>query len=172
MNSNWLTGAATASLFLTPPAVGQPTNAPVAEGQAQWGTIGPWALATMRRQQRVVMYGIPAPYASLRDPLPNSADKLKRGAAVFRQHCVACHGPSGFGTGPAGKQLSPPPANLEWLARMPSSRSGPYMYWTIAEGGKQFESAMPSFKKVLSPRDIWSAIAYVRDGLGASQGPR
>ena len=55
---------------------------------------------------------------------------------------------------------------------MPSNRAGPYMYWTIAEGGKQFGSAMPSFKKALSPQDMWSVIAYVRDGLGDRQNNR
>lgn len=161
--------ATVASCFLAAPVLGQ---AGPPEPQPQWGTIGPWTMATMRRQQRVMMYGVPAPYASLRDASPNTPGKLSRGRTVFRQQCVACHGPSGFGTGAAGRQLSPPPADLEWLASMPSSRSGPYMYWTIAEGGKQFGSAMPSLKKTLSPPEIWSVIAYVRDGLGDRQNSR
>ena len=163
--------AAAAAFFLAAPVLGQAESAPSA-AQPQWGTMGPWTMATMRRQQRVMMYGIPAPYTSLRDPFPSSSGKLARGATLFKQHCVACHGPSGFGTGAAGRQLSPPPADLEWLAQVPGSRSGPYIYWTIAEGGKQFGSAMPSFKKALSPQDIWSVITYVRDGLGDRQESR
>ncbi len=39
------------------------------------------------------------------------------------------------------------------------------MYWTIAEGGRQFDSDMPAFKDRLSKQDIWAVIAYVRAGL-------
>jgi hypothetical protein len=36
----------------------------------------------------------------------------------------------------------------------------PFMYWTVAEGGAQFGSAMPAFKDALSKDDIWAVIAY------------
>jgi mono/diheme cytochrome c family protein len=39
------------------------------------------------------------------------------------------------------------------------------MYWAIAEGGQEFESDMPAFKKSLSRKEMWSVIAYVRAGL-------
>ena len=41
----------------------------------------------------------------------------------------------------------------------------PYLYWTIAEGGRQFESDMPAFKDRLAKKDIWAVIAYIRAGL-------
>ena len=62
----------------------------------------------------------------------------------------------------------PAPADLEWLARTPKSRAEPYMYWTVAEGGKPFESEMPAFKDRLSKKDMWAVIAYVRAGLPRS----
>ena len=42
------------------------------------------------------------------------------------------------------------------------------MYWSIAEGGRQFDSDMPAFKSTLSKKDIWSVIAYVRAGMPRS----
>jgi len=36
------------------------------------------------------------------------------------------------------------------------------MYWTIAEGGTAFGTAMPSFKEALSKEDIWAVIAYIQ----------
>jgi mono/diheme cytochrome c family protein len=39
------------------------------------------------------------------------------------------------------------------------------MYWSIAEGGSQFESDMPAFKDSLSKDDMWSVIAYIRAGF-------
>jgi mono/diheme cytochrome c family protein len=39
------------------------------------------------------------------------------------------------------------------------------MYWTIAEGGSAFSSAMPPFKAALSKEDIWAVIAYIQASL-------
>lgn len=144
-------------------------------GSSRWGKTGPGTIANLARHHQVMMYGVPTPYNSLSDPLPRTHAKFSRGATVFEQHCASCHGPSGHGEGTAGKELSPPPANLAWLADTPMSRSDPYMYWTIAEGGIWLGSDMPSFKGTLSSNDIWSVITYVREGMGtrsASSDPK
>ena len=39
------------------------------------------------------------------------------GAALYRQHCAACHGDSGRGDGLVGQALRTPPADLTTLAR-------------------------------------------------------
>ena len=121
--------------------------------------------ANMARHQQVLMHGVPAPYDGLRDPLPDNRDKLRRGAAIFDRQCSACHGWSGRGTGPEGFFLVPAPADLEWLAGTPKDRSEPYIYWTVAEGGKAVDSEMPAYKKTLSAEDIWAVAAYVRAGM-------
>ena len=132
---------------------------------AQPDTGPPRWMANMSRLHQVVMNGIPRPYANARDPMPDTPAKLRRGAAVFDRHCAACHGASGQGTGPDAFALVPAPADLEWLARTPESRSEPYMYWSIAEGGQSFGSEMPAFKQTLSPKDRWSVIAFIRAGF-------
>lgn len=128
--------------------------------------MGPprWA-ANIARKQHVIMYGIPASYAHVRDPLADNQAKLRRGRMLFDSHCTGCHGWTGQGSGPEAFALVPAPADLEWLARTPEDRAEPYMYWSIAEGGRQFESDMPAFKDRLSKKDIWAIIAYVRAGL-------
>ncbi len=159
--------------------LGQPgMMGPRMMGPGQWGMMGqpgimgpgmmgPGMLGNMSRHHQAMMYGIPRPYSALRDPLPNTAATLRRGAAVFQQNCASCHGLQGRGDGPAGVELVPPPANLAWLAHTPMSRSDPYMYWTIAEGGKALGSNMPAFTGTLPKNDIWSVIAYIREGLGS-----
>ena len=121
--------------------------------------------ANMSRHQQVLMHGVPAPYASMRDPSPDSVGKLRRGTMLFDRHCSSCHGWSGKGGGSEGFFLVPAPADLEWLARTPKDRSNPYIYWSIAEGGAQFESDMPAFKQTLSSEDIWALSAYLRAGM-------
>jgi len=141
---------------------------PLAATAAQSDQGPPRWAANIVRKQHVIMNGIPRPYSAARDPLPDTSAKLRRGAAVFDRHCSACHGWRGQGGGPEAFALVPAPADLEWLARTPKSRSEPYMNWTIAEGGREFESDMPAFKRTLSKRDIWSVIAYIRAGLPRS----
>lgn len=138
---------------------------PPASATAQ-GDEGPprWA-ANIARKQQVIMYGLPKAYSSVLDPLPDTSDKLRRGAYVFEQHCSSCHGWNGQGAGPEAFALVPAPADLEWLRGTPKAQADPYTYWAIAEGGGQFESEMPAFKGKLPPNDVWSVIAYIRAGL-------
>ena len=132
------------------------------------GMMGHGMMMSSARHRQAMMGGIPAPYASMRNPLPVTQATLERGAAVFAQNCAACHGQTGRGDGEAGKSLSPPPANLAWFSQMPMSRWDPFMYWTVAEGGQQFATAMPAFKDALPKNDIWSVISYIQHGLGRS----
>jgi mono/diheme cytochrome c family protein len=141
------------------------TALPLAVAVAQSDMDKPRWMANMARHQKVVMYGVPAPYGTAGDPLPDSPQKVQRGSAVFDQHCASCHGWAGEGTGPEGFFLVPAPADLAWLARTPKGKADPYIYWSIAEGGKAFNSEMPAFKETLSQQDIWSVTAYIREGM-------
>jgi mono/diheme cytochrome c family protein len=113
------------------------------------------------RHHFVMQHGIDPKYADATSPLPATADDLERGRQVYEQNCAACHGPRGFGDGPAGTSLQPPPARLVGLGRMPMTSDG-YLYWTVAEGGIPVGSAMPPFKDVLKPDDIWKVILFIQ----------
>jgi len=138
---------------------------PIAASGAQPDEGPPRWAANIARKQQVIMHGLPRAYAAARDPSPDTRDKLRRGAALFERHCAACHGWNGQGGGPEAFALVPAPADLEWLARTPKGRADPYIYWAIAEGGREFESDMPAFKGRLAKRDIWAVVAYIRAGL-------
>ena len=135
-------------------------------GAGQWHMGQAWSgPGPMPRHHVAMMWGIPAPYTSMHNPLPVSQAPIKRGATVYAANCVSCHGTTGLGDGEAGRNLSPRPGNLVWLSQMPMARWDAFMYWTIAEGGTQFGSAMPAFKDALSKDDIWSVTAYVQARL-------
>ena len=154
----------------TQPAYQSPIGSMMGPGMmGQHGMLGRGMMTgSMVRHHRAMMYGIPEPYRSAHNPLPVSAETLRRGAHVYSQNCAACHGARGFGDGPAARQLSPRPADLAWLSH--SHMVGdPYIYWTVAEGGQPVGSAMPAFKANLSQRDIWAVVTYVRDGLPAAR---
>lgn len=122
-------------------------------------------MGSMPRHHQARMSGVPAPYDSVKNPLPQTQETVDRGAAVYEQKCASCHGATGQGDGEAGRKLSPPPANLAWLSHMPLAQWDPFMYWTVAEGGAQFKTAMPAFKDTLSADDIWAVIAYIQARL-------
>lgn len=106
-------------------------------------------------------HGLPPSYARKKNPLPATAENLKAGKQLYEHNCVACHGATGRGDGPASEGLDPPPADLAGIGSMPMM-SDNYVYWAIAEGGRQFNSAMPAMKGALSDIKIWKLVLYVR----------
>ena len=123
------------------------------------------------RHQVAMLGGVPEPYKSMSNPLAVSKKTVRRGEAVFDQHCVSCHGQTGRGDGAESHSLSPRPGDLAWLSTMPMANWDPFMYWTIAEGGAQFRTGMPAYKDKLSSDDIWAVISYIQARLPQSEKP-
>ena len=132
----------------------------------KWSSVSKWhGPGPIPRHDAAMKLGIPASYSLMTNPLPKTQETLIRGAAVYVQKCASCHGTKGLGDGEAGHNLSPAPGNLAWLADMPMRQWDGFKYWTIAEGGAQFRSAMPAFKDTLSQDDIWAATTYIQAHL-------
>src|SRR5437867_7073547 len=93
------------------------------------------------------------------DPYPKRPPSLARGAVVFREQCVQCHGPTGRGDGPKARHLEgPAPASLADRAAMSTvSPVAVYRKLTIGVAG----TAMPQFEETLSPEDRWAVASYV-----------
>ena len=153
------------------PSAGVLAVATVLSGQPTFAQIeqNPVIQPSLRRHAMAETYGIPARYAAMRNPLPSNARTWQRGAAIYAQRCATCHGVAGRGDGPSGTLLPSPPANLAWFATLPPGRWDGFMYWSIADGGRQFGTAMPSYQKLLSQKDIWAVSAYIRQTLGKSR---
>jgi mono/diheme cytochrome c family protein len=82
---------------------------------------------------------------------------LKQGQSIFEARCVRCHGPKGLGD---GKESDPkaPAADLTDPFRADLNPDG-VMFHRVA-GGKP--PAMPAFKSLLSPEEIWAVVAYAK----------
>ena len=93
------------------------------------------------------------------DPYPRRPPSIARGAAVFREQCVQCHGPTGKGDGPKARQLEgPAPASLADRGAMSTvSPVDVYRKLTIGVAG----TAMPQFEETLPPEDRWAVASYV-----------
>ncbi len=102
---------------------------------------------------------IPADYAGLHNPVVAGSASLARGQEIYSENCEICHGVSGLGDGPDGAQLSPGPAPIRISGQMLSDE---YLFWRISEGGEVFDTAMPTWKRILDERQRWDVINYVR----------
>jgi mono/diheme cytochrome c family protein len=60
----------------------------------------------MARHHQFMMGGVPEAYRLLTNPLPENAEVISRGRAIYRDHCASCHGPSGLGDGEDGRTIA------------------------------------------------------------------
>jgi putative copper export protein/mono/diheme cytochrome c family protein len=98
------------------------------------------------------------PTTYVRNPVPFQVTAVQRGEALFRTHCVGCHGPQGRGDGPAAAGLSPQPADLT-AAHVDDHTDGDIFWWlTYGVAG----TAMPSFVQTLSESERWELIRFLR----------
>ncbi|GIX49698.1 MAG: cystathionine gamma-synthase [Candidatus Tectimicrobiota bacterium] len=88
---------------------------------------------------------------------PRRLPPLAAAPALFQQHCAACHGPQGFGDGPAAAALQPPPSNFHDRQRQ-QQRSVYSLYSTLTLGVAG--TAMPAFTQ-LSDAERWALAFYV-----------
>jgi mono/diheme cytochrome c family protein len=82
---------------------------------------------------------------------------VRRGLALYREHCVVCHGAAGEPRQRAGVGLNPNPPPLEQAIERLSVGE---IYWTTAYGLKM--TGMPSFLLGRTPGEIWAIVAFVR----------
>lgn len=88
---------------------------------------------------------------------PTRAPDFAHGAQLFQQNCVACHGTTGNGDGPAAKALATPPIAFTNQDRA-RERSVFSLYQIVTQGVDG--TPMPSFAS-LSDDDRWSLALYV-----------
>lgn len=94
--------------------------------------------------------------AKKQNPVPADANAVATGKKLFIGNCLACHGATGKGDGPAAAAFNPRPRDLS-DPRI-SSQSDGELFWKITEGKKP----MPAYEKLLSETDRWKVIDYTR----------
>jgi mono/diheme cytochrome c family protein len=83
----------------------------------------------------------------------------ERGAELFQQYCVLCHGDTGHGDGRAALLQKTRPSDLTR-----STRSDAYKLQMIRNGGQSLgrSAGMPAWSQVLSAEDIENVVAFLR----------
>ncbi len=138
-----------------------------------------WSYDPMAMGHDVMQPRVPADRMAearqLRNPLPESAETIARGKALYtgRGACVNCHGAEGDGNGPVAAQLNPSPRNFQhhgfWRHRTEGE-----IFWVIKHGSPG--TSMVGFADQLTDEEIWALIQYERTfakghGHGRGMGP-
>lgn len=93
-------------------------------------------------------------------------DTVVNTGEVYRRQCVACHGETGEGNGPAAVAFNPKPANLTDPEFM-SERTDEELLNVLRQG----KGAMPAFSAILSDEDLVRMVRYIRTLSAKPQAP-
>ncbi|HVL55524.1 MAG TPA: c-type cytochrome [Burkholderiaceae bacterium] len=90
-------------------------------------------------------------------PALDDAQMIERGLALYRRHCLSCHGAPGVAPAPFALGMRPLPANLAYTARhwRPAE-----IYWVVRHGVRM--TGMPAWQFRMSDADLWATVAFVR----------
>jgi len=102
-------------------------------------------------------YVPPTPAPTLNVSYPENLPSPARGASIYAEKCLACHGEDGLGNGPqaAGLAVAVPAIALRDIA----SQSTPIDWYTIISRGRM-DRFMPPFTS-LTEQERWDVLAYV-----------
>ncbi|MDB5840742.1 MAG: cytochrome [Herminiimonas sp.] len=93
----------------------------------------------------------------IRAPSLTAPTRIRRGAAIYRDSCVQCHGAPGVAPADIGKSMQPIPGPLVDAAKHWQASE---MYWITRHGIKM--SGMPAWEFRMSDDDIWSVVAFLK----------
>ncbi len=89
-------------------------------------------------------------------PTIGTPAQVLRGAAVYRDNCLQCHGGPGVAPDPIGMAMQPIPgplidASTRWKPRE--------LYWITKHGIKM--SGMPAWEYHMSEADMWNVVSFL-----------
>ena len=89
-------------------------------------------------------------------PPLDQAARVRRGAAIYRDNCMQCHGAPGVAQADFGKAMQPVPGPLVDASGRWQPRE---LYWITRNGIKL--SGMPAWEFHLEDDDIWSVVRFL-----------
>jgi len=116
---------------------------------------GKWETSAITRIKHSVTVG----GKTAQNPLSSSRETVANGKDAFSHYCVACHGLDGQNTGvPFADRMSPPVPSLN-SATVQSYTDG-QLKWIVENGISP--SGMPASKGILTDKEIWAIVVYLR----------
>jgi mono/diheme cytochrome c family protein len=98
----------------------------------------------------------PPRFAKIKNPVPSDATSIDAGKQIYLANCMACHGMTGKGDGPAAISCNPRPKDL--AEPQIASQADGELFWKITEG----KNGMKPYRKLLTETQRWTVINYIR----------
>jgi mono/diheme cytochrome c family protein len=95
--------------------------------------------------------------ADIEVPPLGAPEQITRGLALYRAHCVQCHGAPGVAPQPFALGLTPLPTPL---ARSGLDRTPAELFWVVKHGIKM--TGMPAWEFRLPEEDLWALVAFIK----------
>jgi putative copper resistance protein D len=112
-------------------------------------------LATAVGLRPFVVEAYPTSY--IHSPIRYGALSVARGMPVYAENCVACHGPYGYGDGPAAASLPIKPADLTGQHLFHHGEGT--LFWWVSHGIAG--TPMPAFDDQLSENQRWDVLNFL-----------
>ncbi|HVX49052.1 MAG TPA: cytochrome c [Chitinophagaceae bacterium] len=98
----------------------------------------------------------PKDVAAVSNPLAGNTAVLGEAKKLYLSTCAPCHGQGGKGNGVAASALNPKPA--DHTSDAVQAQTDGALFWMISQG----RNAMPQYKAVLTEKQRWELINYIR----------
>ncbi len=116
-----------------------------------------YLLFSALRQPASGPWVVPSEAALRVNPEPDSESVRAAGSALYREHCLRCHGEFGRGDGPDAAQYSVRPPDLTSHERMAVQSDGE-LFYKISEGRRP----MPGYRRRLTESQRWQLVRFLR----------
>jgi mono/diheme cytochrome c family protein len=110
-----------------------------------------------QESQEGTVWEVPAEAKAVPNPVEATPEALTAGAALYKKHCVMCHGETGKGDGPATKFMKPAPPDMT-VAGAKARMTDGEIFYKVTTGKRP----MPPMNKKLSETERWQVVHHVR----------
>ena len=115
----------------------------------------------MKVRRLLVVIGVVAIVAGASVVAETGRGNPHKGPAIYKQHCLRCHGAMLDGKGPEAAKLNKPPTDFhKYLSRVKDDLE---LEVTIRQGRKL--TAMHEWDSLLNDQQIYDLIAYIRSAV-------
>tara|TARA_B100001115_G_scaffold168650_1_gene148650 strand:+ start:567 stop:917 length:351 start_codon:yes stop_codon:yes gene_type:complete len=99
---------------------------------------------------------VPVEAKEIVNPYGGNQIAAQKGGMLFQKLCWTCHGKTGLGDGPAGRNLNPQPRNFK-LESVQGQSDGE-LFWKISNG----KGMMLPYKHSLNEEQRWQLVNFIR----------
>lgn len=106
--------------------------------------------------QDTIKWVAPPSADALINPVESNEESISKGKKIYKSNCRSCHGKTGQGKGAAAEDIET--RITDFTDSSFTEQSDGSMFWKIKEG----KDEMDSFKDVLTDKEIWLSVNYIK----------